>query len=36
MPLIFLRTKRLMPFIIAHWAMDVIAAIMGTLLPILK
>ncbi|PKM90968.1 MAG: hypothetical protein CVU87_00160 [Firmicutes bacterium HGW-Firmicutes-12] len=36
MPLIYLRTKRLMPFIIAHWAMDAIAAIMGTLLPILK
>jgi membrane protease YdiL (CAAX protease family) len=36
MPLIFLRTKRLMPFIIAHWAMDAIAAIMGTLLPILE
>jgi membrane protease YdiL (CAAX protease family) len=35
MPLIFLRTKRLLPFIIAHWAMDLTAAIMGTLLPIL-
>ena len=36
MPLIFLRTKRLLPFIIAHWAMDTTAAVMGTLLPFLK
>ncbi|KJS84429.1 MAG: hypothetical protein JM58_10760, partial [Peptococcaceae bacterium BICA1-8] len=34
MPLIFLRTKRLLPFIIAHWAMNTTAAIMGTLLSI--
>jgi len=36
MPLIFLRTKRLFPFIVAHWAMDLSAAVMGTLLPLLK
>lgn len=35
MPLIYLRTKRLLPFIIAHWIMDLIAAIVGTLLPLL-
>lgn len=34
MPLIYLRTKRLLPFIIAHWIMDLTAAIMGTLLPL--
>ncbi|KUO53016.1 MAG: hypothetical protein APF76_12620 [Desulfitibacter sp. BRH_c19] len=36
MPIIFLRTKRLLPFIIAHWAMDMVAAVMGALLPLLK
>lgn len=34
MPLIYLRTKRLLPFIIAHWIMDLTAAIMGALLPL--
>lgn len=35
MPLIYLRTRRLLPFIIAHWIMDLTGAIMGALLPIL-
>lgn len=35
MPLIYLKTRTLLPFIIAHWFMDAAAAIMGTLLPLL-
>jgi membrane protease YdiL (CAAX protease family) len=35
MPLIYLRTRRLLPFIIAHWIMDLTSAIMGALLPLL-
>jgi uncharacterized protein len=35
MPLMYLRTKRLLPFILAHWIMDLTGAIMGTLLPFL-
>ena len=35
MPLLYLRTRRLLPFITAHWIMDTTAAVMGTLMPLL-
>ncbi len=36
MTCLFSRSKRLLPFIIAHWVMDLTAALSGTLLPFLR
>lgn len=36
MTLLFLRTRKLLPFIIAHWVMDLSAAVTGALIPLLQ
>ena len=36
MTVLYIRSKRLLPFIIAHWVMDLIAAITSILLPLLR
>jgi membrane protease YdiL (CAAX protease family) len=33
MTLVYLRTRRLMPFIVAHWAVDMIGILTGIILP---
>lgn len=34
MPIMYLKTKRLLPFIVSHWIMDLIAALTGALIPL--
>ena len=35
MTLVYLRTRRLIPFIVAHWAVDMIGILTGIILPML-
>ena len=35
MALIYLRTRRLIPFIIAHWAVDMLGVLSGIVMPML-
>ena len=35
MTLVYLRTRRLIPFIVAHWAVDMIGILTGILLPMI-
>ena len=33
LPIVYLRTRRLLPFIVAHWALDIVGVLMYVLLP---
>jgi membrane protease YdiL (CAAX protease family) len=35
MTLIYLRTRRLIPFVVAHWAVDMIGILTAVILPML-